>query len=322
MRALPAAFRAPCVEAGSGTNRSRRRQRCGFRRCVRSLSWSAHEARYRQDVDHRRWCVCNQDRRESATHRDQPEIIHFRLPARVLERLAIRNAAWLRYAGVVDKKVDVAGTSGCLGLAMGLIAIIMIGMKVTKEKSAEHRRALVRAASKLFRRHGIDGVGVADVAKEAGLTHGALYAHFPSKDALAAVALADGLRRSHERTLAISKDEAPAMGDILDFFITKRHRDNIATGCAIAASGSEIARQDKSVSRSLAEGFDRMARHIEAAVRPANANATARERALAIAAAEVGALIVARGVAKANPQLSDEILAASRHVLGEIGGER
>lgn len=198
----------------------------------------------------------------------------------------------------------------------------MINMKVTKEKSAENRRALVRAASKLFRQHGIDGVGVADIGKEAGLTHGALYAQFPSKDALAAEALAHALLRSHERTVAATKDDEPAIGPLLDYFITKRHRDNIATGCAIAASGSEIARQDKSVSRSLAEGFERMASLFETAVQPSLGNASARERALTIAAGEIGAMIVARGVAKSSPQLSDEILAASRRVLGEIGGER
>lgn len=205
---------------------------------------------------------------------------------------------------------------------MGLIAVIMINMKVTKEKSAENRRALVRAASKLFRQRGIDGAGVADVAKEAGLTHGALYAQFASKDALAAEALADALQRSYERSLASSKDRAPSIGGLLDFFINKRHRDNIATGCAMAASGSEVARQDKSVSRSFAEGFERMARQLETVAQPSPIDATARERALTMVAAEIGALIVARGVAKANPQLSDEVLAASRRVLGEIGGER
>jgi len=57
-------------------------------------------------------------------------------------------------------------------------------MRVSKEKAAENRVALLQAASRLFRKRGIDGVGVADIAKEAGLTHGALYAHFGSIDAL------------------------------------------------------------------------------------------------------------------------------------------
>jgi TetR/AcrR family transcriptional repressor of nem operon len=80
-------------------------------------------------------------------------------------------------------------------------------MKVTKEKAAEHRRALVRSASKLFRRHGIDGAGVADIGKEAGLTHGAVYAQFPSKEALATEALTDALDRSYAQMLASARHD-------------------------------------------------------------------------------------------------------------------
>src|SRR5579862_2427164 len=122
----------------------------------------------------------------------------------------------------------------------------MINMKVTKEKAAENRQALVRAASKLFREHGINGVGVADIGKAAGLTHGALYAQFPSKEALASAALADALSRSYARMVASAGDEGPTIGNYLDFFVNKKHRDNLAKGCAMAASGSEVARQGKS----------------------------------------------------------------------------
>jgi TetR/AcrR family transcriptional regulator, transcriptional repressor for nem operon len=197
----------------------------------------------------------------------------------------------------------------------------MINMKVTKDKSAENRRALVRAASKLFRQHGIDGVGVADICKEAGLTHGALYAQFFSKDALAAEALAEAQRRSHERTIASVEEHTPTIGERLDSYISKRHRDSIATGCAIAASGSEIARHDESVSLALAEGFERSVCAFETAVQPSAVTATSRQRALAIVVAEIGAVIVARGLAKSNPELSNEVLSASRRVLGEVGGE-
>ena len=195
-------------------------------------------------------------------------------------------------------------------------------MKVTKERSAQNRRALVRAAGKLFRERGIDGVGVAEISKEAGLTHGALYAQFPSKEALAAEALADGVERSYARMVGQEKGASPTIGDHLDSFLNKRHRDNIGQGCAMAASGSEVARHDKSVSRSFAEGFERNARAIEAVVQDVSLSATARERALMIAVGEIGAIIMARGIAKANPRLSEEVLAASRRVLGEIGGER
>jgi TetR/AcrR family transcriptional repressor of nem operon len=178
----------------------------------------------------------------------------------------------------------------------------------------------VRAASKLFRQHGISGVGVADIGKEAGLTHGALYAQFPSKEALAAEALTDAFARSYTRMAACGKDGEPTIGEYLDYYINKRHRDNLASGCAIAASGSEIARHGKSVSRSFVDGFDRMVRMLEKAVQKSPLHATARERALTMAAAQIGALVVSRAVAKADPSLSEEVLSAARRVLGEVGG--
>lgn len=196
----------------------------------------------------------------------------------------------------------------------------MISMKVTKEKAAENRQALVRTAGKLFRQHGINGVGVADIGKEAGLTHGALYAQFPSKEALAAEALSDALARSYARMVASGNEAEPTIGEYLDYYINKRHRDNLANGCAMSASGSEVARQGKSVSRSFADGFDRMARALEKSLQKTPLHATARERALTIAAAEIGVVIVARAVAKADPSLSEEILSSARHALGEVGG--
>ena len=194
-------------------------------------------------------------------------------------------------------------------------------MKVSKEKTAQNRRALVRAASKLFRQHGINGVSVADIGKEAGLTHGAVYTRFPTKEVLAAEAFSDALERSHERMMTRVKGSAPTIGDYLDFFITSHHRDNVADGCAMAASGSDIARHGKSLSRSFARGFDQMALTIEKGLKKGPVSPTARERALAIAAASIGAIIVSRAVAKADPALSAEVLTASRRVLGAVGGE-
>src|SRR6202795_3270937 len=75
-------------------------------------------------------------------------------------------------------------------------------LKVTKEKATENRAALVQAAGRLFRERGIDGVGVAEISKKAGLTHGALYAQFPSKEALAAEAFASSASRGLERMRA------------------------------------------------------------------------------------------------------------------------
>jgi TetR/AcrR family transcriptional repressor of nem operon len=195
----------------------------------------------------------------------------------------------------------------------------MIAMKVTKQKSAENRRALLRAAGKLFKQRGIDGVGVADIGKEAGLTHGALYAQFRSKEELAAEALADGLERGYSRRVVEAGDKFD-LAEYLDWYLSKRHRDGLATGCAMTASGSEIARQGKKVSRAFADGFERFAENLEHHLRDSNVAASDRERALTIASAAIGAIIVSRAVAKADPKLADEILAASRRTVGELTG--
>jgi TetR/AcrR family transcriptional regulator, transcriptional repressor for nem operon len=194
-------------------------------------------------------------------------------------------------------------------------------LKVTKQKSAENRAALTKTAGRMFRERGIDGVGVAEISKAAGLTHGALYAQFPSKQALAAEALAQGLARSHARMTTPTPDGAPTLDDYLDRYLSLQHRDNLAEGCAMAASASEAARQDEATSARFAEGFEQMAGAIQATLEAAGPGADNRARALTITAAMIGGVAVARAAAKSRPDLSEEILAAMRRVLGEVGGE-
>jgi TetR/AcrR family transcriptional repressor of nem operon len=195
-------------------------------------------------------------------------------------------------------------------------------VKVTKEKSAENRAALIKTAARLFRERGVDGVGVAEISKAAGLTHGALYAQFPSKQALAAEALAHGLARSHAAMTAPKPQGAPTLSDHLDLYLSLDHRDNLAEGCAMAASASDIARQDEAVSARFAEGFEQMVGAVQAALKATMLRADDRARALTICAAMIGGVAMARATAKSRPALSDEIMAALRRVVGEVGGER
>ena len=194
-------------------------------------------------------------------------------------------------------------------------------MKVTKEKAAENRVALIKTAGRMFRERGIDGVGVAEISKAAGLTHGALYAQFPSKQALAAEALAQGLAGSHGRMTASAPDGVPNLFELLDRYLALDHRDNLAGGCAMAASASEIARQDEAVSARFAEGFEQMVGMVQATLEMTTSKADDRARALTITAAMIGGVAMARAAAKSRPDLSDEIMTAVRRVLGEVGGE-
>jgi TetR/AcrR family transcriptional repressor of nem operon len=193
-------------------------------------------------------------------------------------------------------------------------------MKVTKEKAAENRAALVRAAGRLFRERGIDGVGVAEISKKAGLTHGALYAQFPSKEALAAEAFASGLKPGLEMTA--DRDGSPAaLADFLDHYLSLEHRDNLAAGCPMAASASEVARQDKVICERFAEGFEHFVAVVERGLGASPVKAENRQRALAMMAAMIGGVAASRAVAKTDPKLASQILRAVRRIVGEVGGE-
>jgi TetR/AcrR family transcriptional repressor of nem operon len=194
-------------------------------------------------------------------------------------------------------------------------------LKVTKEKATENRAALVRAAGRLFRERGIDGVGVAEISKKAGLTHGALYAQFPSKEALAAEAFASGLRPGLEKMTADRAGGSGSLTDFIDDYLSFGHRDNLAAGCPMSASASEVARQDKIVGERFAEGFEQIVALMERGLGASAVKADKRQRALAMMAAMVGGVGASRAVAKADPKLSNQILRAVRQIVGEIAGE-
>jgi TetR/AcrR family transcriptional regulator, transcriptional repressor for nem operon len=194
-------------------------------------------------------------------------------------------------------------------------------LKVTKEKATENRAALVQAAGRLFRERGIDGVGVAEISKKAGLTHGALYAQFPSKEALAAEAFASALKPGLEKMTA-DRDGRPAtLADLLDSYLSLDHRDNLAGGCPMSASASEVARQNKMVSERFTEMFEQVVALIERDLGDSPVNADKHQRALAMMAAMVGGVAASRAVAKADPKLSNQILRAVRQIVAEVGGE-
>lgn len=190
-------------------------------------------------------------------------------------------------------------------------------MKVSKAKAAEHRARIVTEASRLFRARGFDGVGVAEIMQAAGLTHGGFYGHFASKDALAAEACA----QAFAETAAFLPEGEGDVSDLLaylDGYLSARHRDRPATGCAMAAYGTEVPRQEAPLRAAFADGVEGFAAAIEArlpggASKPAKA--ARRARALAILSAMIGGLTLARATAKADPALSAEILAGVRGEL-------
>src|ERR1700755_1095115 len=118
-------------------------------------------------------------------------------------------------------------------------------MRYSKEhKFQTHARIVKRAAVKL-REKGAHGIGVADLMKEAGLTHGGFYAHFDSRDALVIEAVTHAMDRSTEKWRKLSAETAPdkRVARILNSYLSPDHRDNPGQGCAVPSLASEIARE-------------------------------------------------------------------------------
>jgi TetR/AcrR family transcriptional repressor of nem operon len=191
-------------------------------------------------------------------------------------------------------------------------------MRVSNKQAAENRGALLQAANRLFRKRGIDGIGVAEIAKEAGLTHGALYAHFPSKEALAAEAFSHGFAGNMANTKARARERDRSFEEHLSGLISTHMRDDWETGCPMAASASEIGRHGRAISASFTQAFEQLAAMIDASLKDAIPLTKRRRLAIAAVAAEIGAIAASRAVAKTDPALADEVLEAVRETVGAV----
>ena len=184
-------------------------------------------------------------------------------------------------------------------------------MRVTREEADANRERILDVAGRLFREHGFDGVGVADIMKGAGLTHGGFYGHFASKDDLAAEITARIVGRDGWMRRLAGKAN-PSFREVVRGYLTPRHRDDPGHGCLFAALGADVVRRPAAVRRSFTDGLrDR----IEALAQlvPGRSPTARRRQALATMAGMVGALMLSRAVD--DPKLSEDILNAAADVL-------
>jgi TetR/AcrR family transcriptional repressor of nem operon len=194
-------------------------------------------------------------------------------------------------------------------------------LKVSSEKVAEHRKALLETARRLLQERGFDGAAVAEISREAGLTQGALYSQFRSKDALAAEAIRKSFAEGQEVWGALRGQDPGAVEALLTSYLCEAHANDPGTGCALAACVSEIARQDAAISAAYAEGFRQLIETVGETLPVAGSAAEARSRAIAMLSGMVGSLAVARALAKADPELSAAVLAAGRKQLLRLATE-
>ena len=177
-------------------------------------------------------------------------------------------------------------------------------MKVSREQVAEHRERVLAAAARLFRVRGFEDVTVSEVMTEAGLTHGAFYGHFPSKEALIAEAIEWVLFPPPER----AGTRMPA-ARYADGYLSVRHRDDPATGCTFSSLGTEAARGSADLRRALTESTRSQIDRFSAEAKGGTPRDKRRE-GIAAWSAMVGAMVLARIVD--DDKLSREILSETR----------
>jgi len=179
-------------------------------------------------------------------------------------------------------------------------------MRVSRAEAAQNRERIIEVAAKLFRERGFDGIGLVDVMKAAGLTHGGFYGHFASKKDLMAKACA----RAQEGSLATLHQVAERGGKnrlsaVASAYLSPAHRDRPGEGCVLAALGAEAARHGSPVRRAFTRGVSSALDMLTPLV-PGKSERAKRERALATYASMIGALVLARAVD--DHELSEEVL--------------
>ncbi len=180
-------------------------------------------------------------------------------------------------------------------------------LKVSREQAVENRARVVEIAAQLFRERGFDGIGIADLMKSAGLTHGGFYAQFAGKDGLMAEACAKASADTVAGWVKAIERSGDPLTALTKTYLSTAHRDHPGQGCLMAALGPEVARQAPAVRSAVTAGFRNVIATL-AGLLPGKTKAVKQERALAYFASMVGGVVLARAVD--DPALSKEILHA------------
>ncbi|MDB5620105.1 TetR/AcrR family transcriptional regulator [Tardiphaga sp.] len=187
-------------------------------------------------------------------------------------------------------------------------------MRYSKEHKLETHARIVKKASVRLREKGAHGIGVADLMKDAGLTHGGFYAHFDSREALVIEAFGYAMDRSTDRWRQLAGEAAPQdrLAAIVEAYLSPQHRDNPGHGCAVPALGAEIARESPKTRKAFAAKLDQMIAMM-AEQFTAEAGKSARQQAMAALATMMGTLVLAR--VAGSGELSEELLSAGREAV-------
>jgi TetR/AcrR family transcriptional regulator, transcriptional repressor for nem operon len=189
---------------------------------------------------------------------------------------------------------------------------------VSREQAAENRRAIVAAATRLFRERGVEAVGLSELMKHAGFTQGGFYNHFASKADLVAEVLASAITEGNAAFAKMARapvdESTTALRRYISWYLSQAHRDNIDYGCPVTGFAGDAPRLGAGAQSHFADGLDDQITILAGLIAESGSLAAAgerrtlREQAISLHCEMLGALVLSRSVAHAAPALSNEIL--------------
>ena len=192
-------------------------------------------------------------------------------------------------------------------------------MRVSRTQAEKNRQTVIDVASRLFREHGFDGIGLKDLMEGAGLTQGACYKQFASKEDLATQASKRALESASRRwSAAAEANPKDPLGAVIAFYLSIGHREETMDGCPVVALGSDAARQSVDVKASFEAGIRKYLELLGSWVGDAEGEESSG-KAMAILSTMVGAVVLSRAVN--DKRLSKQFLqAAAESVMGSSAG--
>ncbi|RUU18415.1 TetR/AcrR family transcriptional regulator [Mesorhizobium sp. M6A.T.Ca.TU.002.02.2.1] len=188
-------------------------------------------------------------------------------------------------------------------------------MRVSRMQAAENRETVINVASRLFRERGFDGIGLKDLMKGAGLTQGAFYKQFASKEDLAAQASRRAMESAtHRWSVATAAKPEDPLGAVIAFYLSMGHRGEKMDGCPVVALGSDAARQGAEVKASFEAGIREYLEMLGSWVSETDGE-EAGGKAMAILSTMVGAVLLSRVVN--DPDLAQAFLDAATDQVRE-----
>ena len=169
-------------------------------------------------------------------------------------------------------------------------------MRVSRIQAAENRQTVINVASRLFRERGFDGIGLKDLMEGAGLTQGAFYKQFESKEDLAAQASRRALESASQRwSSAIAENPDDPLGAVIAFYLSAGHREEKLDGCPVVALGSDAARQGPSVKAAFEEGIKAYL-EVLGPLLPKTDGGDSNRKAMVVLSTMIGAMTLSRAV--------------------------